>query len=656
MNGASANGVLPEILSAPYQTSASHGAPQQHGLGELATISAKLMPFLLRLAHITCKAEGMHSDEALEQSGVGLILWKAALNKGLILDMDTQKQLLSEPTYSHLSSTGNGLVWPPEPLRSVLILRLSQLGVARFARKYPAVMDTLLRTMLEVVCKYQRLISGIEETTEAREVDGSGQMYLTIAELQAQEAARRAVRHNLDVSETPTAQAEDADDSSDDEADGSGSSATWSSERRAAEKLVGELVDMWRGPIDTLSKAGRALEGIEALLGGASGGSFDLQGTLWKRKGWKEMDKMRSRLEDLKELRDLVRSLGRGGGWGPLRRAPIQYLDMKGRPGLLRTVLEQQETRGLTRADDLSRLLPSEAALLARGRTVRQAKLQFYAKMAEKGLSCYERDGWGEYPTNIIPERREVRPTADRGPILLCIDTSGSMRGARETVAKALALECMRAAKAQERGCFVFAFAGPQEVRELELGTDMASLNNLLGFLEKVFNGGSDFNEPITRCLERMTDAKWANSDILLVSDGELRQPGQEIMRKLAGAKDKLGLRVHGLIVGSPDKKRADPAVLKALCASYLPNGKSQTLVTEFEGWASVDADPTMKFDWDDLAGDARRREAGLKLESQRLAEMKRLKKDNRSTGGKKEAVKGTAEMAEAMRASRQKK
>lgn len=50
---------------------------------------------------------------------------------------------------------------------------------------------------------------------------------------------------------------------------------------------------------------------------------------MWRRKGWAEMDKMRSKLEDLKELRDLVRSLGRGGGWGPLRRAPIQYLDMK---------------------------------------------------------------------------------------------------------------------------------------------------------------------------------------------------------------------------------------------------------------------------------------------------------------------------------------
>lgn len=52
---------------------------------------------------------------------------------------------------------------------------------------------------------------------------------------------------------------------------------------------------------------------------------------------------------------------------------------------------------------------------------------------------------------------------------------------------------------------------------------------------DQVFNGGSDFNEPVKRCLDRLTEAKWANSDILLVSDGELRQPGQDIMRKLSG-------------------------------------------------------------------------------------------------------------------------
>lgn len=55
-----------------------------------------------------------------------------------------------------------------------------------------------------------------------------------------------------------------------------------------------------------------------------------------------------------------------------------------------------------------------------------------------------------------------------------------------------------------------------------------------------------------------------------------------------AGAKEKLGLRVHGLIVGSPEKRRADPAVLRALCTNYLPNGKVELCMSEFEGWASV--------------------------------------------------------------------
>ena len=37
-----------------------------------------------------------------------------------------------------------------------------------------------------------------------------------------------------------------------------------------------------------------------------------------------------------------------------------------------------------------------------------------------------------------------------------------------------------------------------------------------------------------------------------------------------------MSLRVHGLIVGSPDKKRADPAVLKGLCSHVLPSGKQE--------------------------------------------------------------------------------
>lgn len=49
----------------------------------------------------------------------------------------------------------------------------------------------------------------------------------------------------------------------------------------------------------------------------------------------------------------------------------------------------------------------------------------------------------------------------------------------------------------------------------------------------------------------------------------------------------------------------------------------AQVLMSEFEGWASVQGDKEIAFDWDDAAGNAARREAGLKLEKLRNAEIR---------------------------------
>ena len=49
---------------------------------------------------------------------------------------------------------------------------------------------------------------------------------------------------------------------------------------------------------------------------------YDLSRALWHDAGWAEVADLRRRLEDLAELRDLVRQLGRASGRGPKRRAP----------------------------------------------------------------------------------------------------------------------------------------------------------------------------------------------------------------------------------------------------------------------------------------------------------------------------------------------
>ena len=37
---------------------------------------------------------------------------------------------------------------------------LSTLGVSRFAKKYPAVLTALLKSLLELICKYERAVAG----------------------------------------------------------------------------------------------------------------------------------------------------------------------------------------------------------------------------------------------------------------------------------------------------------------------------------------------------------------------------------------------------------------------------------------------------------------------------------------------------------------
>ena len=60
--------------------------------------------------------------------------------------------------------------------------------------------------------------------------------------------------------------------------------------------------------------------GAADLMEGPVG--YDLSHSLWRNDGWREMAQLRRKLENLKELRDLVRALGRASGKGPRRRAP----------------------------------------------------------------------------------------------------------------------------------------------------------------------------------------------------------------------------------------------------------------------------------------------------------------------------------------------
>lgn len=546
-------------------------------LEQLTGIDKEMLPYLLRLPSSSTGGMG-----ALQDSAEGYKAWKAALERGLL--------------------PGEELGWPgDDEFRGALLDAFRDLDMARFTRRFPPLLDTLMKNVLELLNAYE-----LEKGPDDGEGEDGGEERQPIRDQKQQQRSQAGDGDGGDGDEQSDEQGEQSGEQAE-ASDGQGGEgsptdaeaqqqqmentefdmndqdqqpgkdqpgkATRESNRDIAERLMQEFKDQWEPAMDKLEQAANMFEGLDLadLAEGPEG--YDLSRGLWQETGWEVMEDLRKKLEGLKELRDLVRKLGRGGGRGPLRRGPRQRAQRGASPGVVRSPTEPLETRGLTRSDDLSRMLPSEAALLATGQ--RAARLLHFARRAERTLLSYERVGWADEPA-VMLEGTEVRPCEESGPIILCLDTSGSMMGARETVAKALALECLRQARAQNRGCYLYSFSGPQDCEELELKVTADSMRKLLQFLARSFRGGTDVDEPFIRALQRLRTDYWNNADILLVTDGEIRPPDENLVKELDVAKEELGLRVHSMLVG--DHGRME--VLEALC--------TEGDIHRFTAWSKV--------------------------------------------------------------------
>ncbi len=294
------------------------------------------------------------------------------------------------------------------------------------------------------------------------------------------------------------------------------------------------------------------------LPDGGKNTRWDLIRGLLRSAGWQDVMRIRKLLERLPELAAIIRGLGRARQTEETdesSQATIQVMEQATaqRPET-RTVRVPElpgETRAIYRSDRIARMLPAEAVLLGHPRL----RLVWHARRAERTLLCYEDDDrmeethlhealvWRPHP-EPKPEKR-----LEMGPILVCVDTSGSMQGGAEAVAKATVLEAVRTAHAEKRPCHVFAFGGPDEVVELEMPVDADGIERLIRFLGQAFRGGTDICGPLEKTIAKLEDSRWQLADLLIASDGEFGATG-EVAARLDACKETLGLRVQGVLIG----------------------------------------------------------------------------------------------------------
>ncbi|MBV1914794.1 MAG: VWA domain-containing protein [Pseudomonadales bacterium] len=297
----------------------------------------------------------------------------------------------------------------------------------------------------------------------------------------------------------------------------------------------------------------RELSSIYKEIPGLLGSGWDLTPGQLRSGDWRSIIQYQKRLRNTPELKQMANSLGRNlernkpGARGSEPKAG-------GQSQLAEVITPRaiMEAGGIERSDSISRMLPAESALLGHPKL----KMLWHAKRAEHLLMSYKYSGFmidntQPSPQPVSEQSVENRSPADgAGPIIICLDTSGSMQGEPEQIAKAICLEVIRIARVEKRACQILSFGSQDELIEYELSSGSEGLANLLEFIQHSFHGGTDLCEPLLLALKKQQQQQWRNADILLLSDG--RFPVQEdLFENINRLKKNQGLRIHGILLGN---------------------------------------------------------------------------------------------------------
>lgn len=216
----------------------------------------------------------------------------------------------------------------------------------------------------------------------------------------------------------------------------------------------------------------------------------------------------------------------------------------------VKTVFGRGELTGIEQSGDLARLLPWELAQVA-GAIPELEALALYRLATRRSLSY----------------RRGMKLPAESGPIVVCVDESGSMGGDHIIQAKALALAMVWLARKQKRWVCLAGFsAGTQASWHVCRPNDHDD-EGLLKWLEHFYNGGTTLEVPCISVPEAWTRLQAegmprGRTDQIIITDGEVSELRADNMAGTyrAWAKQE-SVTTYGILLG-----RRDPGQMTLVC------------------------------------------------------------------------------------------
>jgi len=192
------------------------------------------------------------------------------------------------------------------------------------------------------------------------------------------------------------------------------------------------------------------------------------------------------------------------------------------------------EITGVTVGDDVCRQLPNELFAMTHPVLNRDWTRRF----TERSISQYDLIGTDKQ---------------GRGPIVVCIDESGSMgyppaKYTPEVYAKSILYPLGMTCLDEKRDLAVVLFTGIVEAHYSQVQNNPELLKQIC--MNFYCGSSTKFDPPMAQALEYVESARYADADILFITDG-LSAFSPEMIKRVKKAKEEKGLSIYAAIIGT---------------------------------------------------------------------------------------------------------
>ena len=270
----------------------------------------------------------------------------------------------------------------------------------------------------------------------------------------------------------------------------------------------------------------------------------------WQNVNFSLLEKYAQILKDKKEIQELAELLGKyRKAEAELEEEEFENIEVVSKYKIEHS--GKSELIGITESDDLNNLLPTELALFSDLET----ESIFYKRFAEKKLQTFQYvNKENDFEQKSVTDKRQKEIEKDKGPFIIAVDTSGSMHGEPEFLAKVIAFAITKIAISEKRKAFLISFS--TEIETFELTDIQNSLVKLIDFLQMSFHGGTDASEAVLEALKQMETKNYEKADLLIISDGVFGNLNNSTLKSIEKLKKK-GNKFNSLMIGNSYNERA---------------------------------------------------------------------------------------------------